>query len=286
MMTGVGAVCDDRSMTQSDPATLILARYGALSFTPPAEVAPGLAAVLDRRVTRRYLKDAVPEPLLQTLLAAAQSAPSKSDLQQYSIIVLQRPEKIAAIADWIGSMPWIKDAPVLLLFCGDMRRGQKLCELHGREHANNNIDTFVNCTADAALAMAHMILAADAAGLGTCPISYVRNHVEKIGPMLGLPKGVFPVAGLTLGWPAARNERSPRLPQSVVVHRERYDDDGLPAAVSGYDALRAPAKPRYAEIHGPKVEGCLWSENAARQLSVPERMGLSVWLKSRGIDLA
>jgi nitroreductase/FMN reductase [NAD(P)H] len=242
--------------------------------------------VLDRRVTRRYRPDPIPEPLLQTLLAAAQSAPSKSDLQQYSIILLQDPARIARIADWIGSMPWIKDAPCLLLFCGDIRRGQQVAKLHGREHANNNIDTFINATADAALAMAHLILAAEGAGLGTCPISYVRNHVEKIGPLCGLPKGVFPVAGLTLGWPVARNAPSPRLPQNLVVHRERYDDSGLEHALPAYDALRPPGKPRYPEIHGPAPEGCRWGDNVARQLSVPERFGLSVWLKSRGIDLA
>ncbi len=277
-------------MSQSNavpsPAALIRARYGGDAFAPPAEIAPGLATVLDRRVTRRYRPEPIPEPLLQTLLAAAQSAPSKSDLQQYSIILLQDPARIARIADWIGSMPWIKQAPAFLLFCGDIRRGQQVCALRGREHANNNIDTFVNATADAALAMAHLILAAEAAGLGTCPISYVRNHVEKIGPLCGLPEGVFPLAGLTLGWPEARNHPSPRLPQNLVVHRERYDDGGLAAALPGYDALRPPGAPRYPEIHGPAPEGCRWSENMARQLSVPERFGLSVWLKSRGIDLA
>ena len=273
------------------PDELIRGRYGikpdaSPPFAPPNEIPAGLAAILDRRVTRRYRSEPVPEPLLATLLAAAQSAPSKSDLQQYSILLLQDSVKIAAIADWIGSMPWIKQAPVFLLFCGDIRRGRRVCAIHGREHANDNVDTFVNATADAALAMAHMILAADAAGLGTCPISYVRNHVEKIAPMVGLPKGVFPVAGLTLGWPEGpRNWLSPRLPQHLVVHRERYDDSGLEAALPAYDAARPPAKPRYPEIHGPKPEGCGWSENAARQLSVPERFGLRSWLRLQGLSL-
>lgn len=228
----------------------------------------------------------MPEPLLRTLLAAAQSAPSKSDLQQYAIIVLQDPAKIAAIARWIGGMDWIAEAPVFLLFCGDIRRGRRVCAIHGRAHANDNVDTFINATADASLAMGSMILAAEAAGLGTCPISYVRNHVEKIGPMCGLPEGVFPVAGLTLGWPEGnRNWLSPRLPQQLVVHRETYDDSALEAALPAYDAARPPARPRYPEIHGPKPEGCGWSENAARQLSVPERMGLRTWLKLRGLAL-
>ncbi|MDB5371734.1 MAG: hypothetical protein JWP04_376, partial [Belnapia sp.] len=90
-----------------DPEALIRGRYGIapdapLPFAPAAEVAPGLAALLDRRVTRRYGSAPVSEPLLQTILAGTQSAPSKSDLQQYSVIVIQDPAKIARIADWIG----------------------------------------------------------------------------------------------------------------------------------------------------------------------------------------
>jgi nitroreductase/FMN reductase [NAD(P)H] len=267
-----------------DAEDLIRARYGSLPFTP-AEIPPALALLLDRRVTRRYTPDEVPDALLDTVLAGAQSAPAKSDLQQFSIIVTRDARKIAAVADAIGTMPWIKEAPVLLLFCGDIRRGRQVCAVHGRAHANDSIDTFLNASADAALAMGFCIMAAEAAGLGTCPISYVRGNLPLVAELFGLPEGVFPVAGLTLGWPAARNATSPRLPPSVVVHRERYDDSGLAAALPGYDALRPPGKPRYPEVHGPKPEGCTWSENAARQLSVPERANFRAWLASRGINL-
>ena len=267
-----------------DAEALIRARYGALPFAP-AEIPPALALLLDRRVTRRYRPEEVPDALLDTVLAGAQSAPAKSDLQQYSIIVTRDAAKIVAVADAIGTMPWIKDAPVLLLFCGDIRRGRQLCAIQGRRHANDSVDTFLNASVDAALAMAFCIMAAEAAGLGTCPISYVRNHLDMIGSLFGLPDGVFPVAGLTLGVPAARNEVSPRLPPSVVVHRERYDDSGFTAALPAYDALRPPGKPRYPEVHGPKPEGCRWSENAARQLSVPERANFRAWLATKGIHL-
>jgi nitroreductase/FMN reductase [NAD(P)H] len=263
---------------------LIRARYGSLPFMPPALPA-GLAALLGRSVTRRYMAEAVPDALLDAVLAGAQSAPAKSDLQQYSILVTRSPEKIAAVADAIGTMPWIKEAPVLLLFCGDIRRGRLVCAQHGRAHANDSIDTFLNASADAALAMGFCIMAADAAGLGTCPISYVRNHLDLVAQLFGLPEGVFPVAGLTLGWPASRNATSPRLPQALVVHRETYDDSGLAAALPAYDALRPPGKPRYPEVHGPQLAGCRWSENAARQLSVPERAEFRAWLASRGINL-
>lgn len=268
-----------------DPKPLIEARYGHLPFDPPAEIPDALGALLDRRVTRRYRAEPVSDALLDTVLAAASSAPSKSDMQQWSVVVLRDPAKIAAIADWIGTMPWIKQAPVFLVFCADVRRGRDICDRAGREHANDNLDTVLNATVDAALAMGMTIAAADAAGLGTCPISYVRNHMEKVGPLLGLPKGVFPIAGLTLGVPEARNEPSARLPPSVTIHRDRYDASGEAQALSAYDARRERAKPRYPEIHGPAPEGCTWTENVARQLSVPERAGFRAWLRSRGFAL-
>jgi nitroreductase/FMN reductase [NAD(P)H] len=249
------------------------------------------AALLDRRVTRRYRAKPVLDPLLDTLLASAQSAPSKSDLQQYSVVVLRDAAKIKRIADWIGTMDWIATAPVLLVWCGDIRRGQRLCELHGMPHANNNLDTFLNTAVDCALAMGAFMVAADAAGLGTCPISYVRNHIERITPLLGLPPGVYPLAGLTVGWPEFRRPVSMRLPPSVVVHRERYDDSRLVDDLSAYDARRrgreplAPASLKNNDIYGPK-EGVCWSENAARQLSVPERFGFAAFLRTRGFDLA
>jgi nitroreductase/FMN reductase [NAD(P)H] len=267
-----------------DAEALIRARYGALPFAP-AETSPLLAAILDRRVTRRYRAEDVPDALLDTVLAGAQSAPAKSDLQQYSVLVTRDAGKIAAVADAIGSMPWIKEAPLLLLFCGDIRRGRQVAALHGRAHANDSVDTFLNASVDAALALGFCVMSAEAMGLGTCPISYVRNHLDLVAGLFGLPEGVFPVAGLTLGWPAARNPVSPRLPPSVVVHRERYDDSGLAAALPAYDALRPPAKPRYPEVHGAKPEGCAWSENAARQLSVPERANFRAWLATKDIHL-
>lgn len=276
-------------ISPTTPADLWTARFG----TEPRgwDIPPPLAPLLDRRVTRRYRPEPVAEPLLDALLAAAQSAPSKSDLQQYSVVVMRDPARIKRIADWIGTMPWIASAPVFLVWCADMRRGQLLCALHGMPHANNNLDTFLNTAVDCALAMAAFMAAAEAAGLGTCPISYVRSHIEKVTPLLGLPAGVFPVAGLTLGWPDGRRPTSMRLPPSVVVHRERYDDGALEPAVRAYDTRRharepvAPGSQKSRDVYPPR-EGVGWSENLARQLSVPERFGFAAYLKTRGFDLA
>ncbi len=275
----------------SNGADLLAARYGQASRNTGYEMPAAVAALLDRRVTRKYRADPVEDGLLDTLLACAQSAPSKSDLQQYSVVVMRDPARIKRIADWIGTMDWIASAPVFLVWCGDMRRGQRVCDMHSIPHANNNLDTFMNTAVDCALAMAQFMAAADAAGLGTCPISYLRSHIERVTPLLGLPAGVFPVAGLTVGWPEARRHTSMRLPASVVVHRERYDDSRLAAGVSAYDEARRAREPIHPDglknhdIYGPRDNGT-WSLNVARQLSVPERFGFSAYLKTRGFDLA
>jgi len=273
----------------ADGAALLQARFGI--DCPGVDVPDAIAPLLDRRVTRRYRDEPVPNSLLDALLAAAQSAPAKSDLQQYSVVVMRDPARIKRIADWIGRMDWIASAPVFLVWCGDMRRGQRLCDLHNMPHANNNLDTFLNTAVDCSLAMGHFMAAAEAAGLGTCPISYVRSHIEKVTPLLGLPSGVYPVAGLTVGWPVFRRPVSMRLPPAVVVHRERYDDSNLQSDVQAYDERRRAREPVAAgslknnDVYQPR-DGVGWSENVARQLSVPERFGFAAYLKTRGFDLA
>ncbi len=273
----------------ADSQALLRARFGM--DLPGTEVPDTVAALLDRRVTRRYTDQAVPDSLLDALLAVAQSAPAKSDLQQFSIVAMRDKPRIKQIADWIGTMDWICSAPVFLVWCGDMRRGQRLCASHGMPHANNNLDTFLNTAVDCALAMSQFIAAAELAGLGTCPISYVRNHIERVSPLLGLPAGVYPVAGLTVGWPVFRRPVSMRLPPGVVVHRERYDDSGLDEAVKDYDQRRDARDPiatgsqKNSDIYPPR-NTVTWSENVARQLSVPERFGFSAYLRTKGFDLA
>ena len=273
----------------ADGQALLQARFG--TGMPGVEVPDAIAPLLDRRVVRRYTDRDVPDSLLDALLAAAQSAPAKSDLQQYSVVVMRDAPRIKQIADWIGTMDWIATAPVFLIWCGDMRRGQLLCDLHNMPHANNNLDTFLNTAVDCSLAMAQFMAAADAVGLGTCPISYVRSHIERVSPLLGLPNGVYPVAGLTVGWPVFRRPVSMRLPPSIVVHRERYDDVQLENDIMTYDERRRDRDPVAAsglknnDVYPPR-DGVGWSENAARQLSVPERFGFAAYLRTKGFDLA
>lgn len=270
---------------------LFMARFGLKSRHEDTDLRldEPVARMIGRRVCRKYGREAVSEGLLETLLAAAQSAPAKSDLQQFSIIVTDRDQQ-RRITDLIGSMPWIADAPCFLVFCADMRRGQRVAEIRGRGHVNNTLDTFMNATVDAALAMMAFIAAADFKGLGTCPISAVRAVIKEVTDILELPKGVFPVAGLTVGYPADDGKFSLRLPPSVVVHHGRYDDGNLETELRAYDARRnrvqpvLPEKQLHKDAFGVS-DDYGWSESTARRLAKRERDDFGAFIRGHGFDL-
>ena len=131
---------------------------------------------------------------------------------------MRDPAKRAAIGALFPAMPWIGNAPVFFVFLGDARRLQRIGELRGKPVRNGTLEGFFNASIDAALAMQTMILCAESAGLGVCPISVIRNEVDKVAAILGLPDLVFPVAGLCLGYPQAEGYVSLRLPRRVTTH--------------------------------------------------------------------
>ena len=270
---------------------LIQNRFGIGSDAPQDSVTEGLIGdILTRRSFRRYLDREVSEDLRKLLLACAQSASSKSDLQQYSIIDIQEQSAKDDLAV-LSSSPFIVKAPVVLVFCGDIRRVQRISKLRGFSYAQNTLDNFMNAAVDAALAMQTYILAAESLGLGCCPISHVRNILDKVRDLLHLPEGVFPMAGLTAGWPGEERDVTLRLPPSVVVHQNTYNDNAFAEEIDNYDQRRHERRqiPESSYLHTdefdpPEFYG--WSENIARRLAKPSNLkGLRTFLESHGFEL-
>lgn len=247
-----------------------------------------LARLLEHRSHRKYLPQPVTPELLQLLYACALSAPSKSDLQQADIVHVVDAAKRKAIADLIPDMPWVRNAPVFLVFCGNNRRIRQVAELRGKPFANDHLDAFMNSAVDAGIVMTTFIHAAAAAGLGCCPISSVRNHAQTISGLLALPDWVFPVAGLCMGYPVATGVITPRLPLEVTVHSDHFDETGIADKIEGYDRRRAArlpyAKQRSVERYG-KSEFYGWSEDKARQYSTPERADFGAFIRNKRFNL-
>lgn len=261
---------------------------GALAVDLPAAAAAALSRILDRRSYRKFADKPVDGPLRTALLACSQSASAKSDLQQYSIIDLHDPAKKAALAG-LCDTAWMADAPVLLVFCGDLNRARQIGEMRGHTHVQDTLDSFFNATVDAALALQSYILAAEAAGLGCCCVSQVRKRLPETAALLGLPPGVFPIAGLGAGWPGEPRDVVLRLPPEAVVHRDTYDDGGLAGTIDGYDRRRHAARPIPAQFKPEtfgEAEFYGWSENQSRRLAQQSDLaGLRAFLETHGFAL-
>ena len=268
---------------------VLKARFGS---APALSEAPRgvdvLADMADRRVMRRYLDRPVDPALLETLCAVALSAPSKSDLQQADIVIVSdkgQREKLEAL---LPDNPWVKAAPVFLVFCGNNRRHRLLFEWRGRPFVNDYLDPFFNAAVDTGIVLATFVAAADRAGLGSCPISAIRNHAAEVSDILGLPQHVFPVAALGVGWPSFEGVMSPRLGLDITIHRDRYDERSLKDKIAAYDVRREAVQPyktqRYVDKFGQNATYG-WSEDKARQYSVPERADFGAFVRRKGFKL-
>ena len=101
-----------------------------------------LRQVLMRRTHRRYSERPVPDALIRLLLGTASSASSKSDFQQASVIWVKDRGRRDRVAALVPDMPWIGNAPVFLVFCGDARRLERIGELRGHPQHDGNSKGF------------------------------------------------------------------------------------------------------------------------------------------------
>ena len=96
--------------------------------------------------------------------------------------------------------------------------------------------------------------------------------------MLELPKGVYPVFGLCLGYPNQDPEIKPRLPLSVVIKKEVYNEEGDKEVIEGYDeVIREYYRTRTGGGHGIS-----WSEQVAILLGEKSRPHMKGFLAEKG----
>ncbi len=279
----------DRNAVASEIQQALAERFGAdLHVDPELPGLDLLATIAGHRSHRIYADRSIEPDLLRLLCACALSAPSKSDLQQADIVQVADPDLRNTIADLLPDQPWIRAAPVFLIFSGNNRRLRQLSELREKTFANDHLDAFMNAAVDAGIALATFVRAAAAVGVGCCPISTVRNHAATVSQLLALPDWVFPVAGLCVGYPAAEGQISPRLPLDVTVHVDRFDESTLTERIEAYDRRRAALQP-YAQQRSPELYGTLaeygWSEDKARQYSRPERADFGAFIREKRFRL-
>lgn len=232
-------------MDSITPASAGKAEALALRYGPDAVPAAGpwsdaIALLLSHRSVRGYRADALPEGTLETLVAAAQSAATSSNLQTWSVVAVSDPGvrgKLAAIA---GGQKHIEQCPLFLVWLADLSRLGRIAEAEGRTlEGLPYLETFLVASIDAALAAQNAVVAAESLGLSTVYIGALRNDTQAVAGLLELPPGAVGVFGLCVGYaqPAAAGEVKPRLPQPGVLHHGTYGIGDERAQRAAYDRL-------------------------------------------------
>src|SRR5215510_5136463 len=282
---------------KADTLACIERRFGARAdsgaeIEGPRTWPQAWADLAGRGSCRAFTPQEVAPELIELLCALALSSPSKSDLQQRDIVIIEDAQIRGAIDHLLATgrlaQAWIPGAPALLIFCGNNRRQRQLHAWRGKPFANDHLDAFFNAAVDAGIALSAFVIAAEAAGLGCAPISAIRNHAEEVSELLALPAHVFPVGGLALGWPARPPRLSMRLPVAATVHRNHFEDSQIREAIEAYDIRRDREQPLQSQ-RGVDSFGVAdfygWSEDKVRQYARPERADWGAFVRAKGFCL-
>jgi nitroreductase len=244
-----------------------------------------LETILGHRSIRSFSDKPLPDGVVELLAAAAQSAPSTSNLQAFSMIAVQDVARKSRLSKLAAHQRHVAQAPLLLMFVADLGRLRRLAgDLDEPSDGLDYTESFLVAVADAAFAAQNCLIAAESIGLGGCYIGAMRNHPQQVAEELGLPDGAFVTFGMTIGYPDPQvvTGVKPRLPQSIVLHREQYVRADA-AEIAAYDeTLRAF---RLDQL----MSDIAWSRQATGRVRAPESlMGRHVLreiLQSRGFGL-
>lgn len=194
-----------------------------------------LDAILNRATVRSYLDKDVPDEVIEKLARAAQQAPFTG--QMYAFIYTRDKEKKEILAKHLGRH--LAQAPAFILFCMDFRKLEKFIAYKGRENKSGQVQMLFLGIQDVAYAAANMITAAEAMGLGTCFFGGAPMIAPLLTEMFKLPDRVYPVVGMSLGYPAVKPGPRPRIPTWCVLFKDEYHDlteDEVAQALSVMDA--------------------------------------------------
>lgn len=257
-------------LIMTNPIELLRSRYGEIPFNPEIEWNDSLTALLSHRSIRSYLSDPLPAGTLELLIAAAQSASTSSNLQTWSVVAVEDPERKEELSKLAGNQAHIKQVPLFLVWLADLARLSYVADSRGISHdALEYLEMFVMATVDTALAAQNAAVAAESLGLGTVYIGGIRNRPQEVAEILNLPSSVYAVFGLCVGYPNPEVEAAikPRLPQSAVLHRETYKLSEQEEAIAHYNEI---IKEFYTE-QKMNVPGD-WSEHSAQRIATVESL--------------
>ncbi len=174
-----------------------------------------------QRAIRRFTGQDVDDALVGRILRAATRAPSARNVQPWRFIVVREratKQQLGAIFDELGARlygqgapdrtPW-EEVPVLIVVCSEYAFGEGEAAMAA-------------LGASIYPAVQNLLLAAEAAGLGTVLTTRWKAREAQLRPILGLPDNMAVHAIIPMGWPDRRYGKNRRRPVEEVTYRERF----------------------------------------------------------------
>ena len=253
--------------------------------TLSAPITSDTIETLNNRVSVRDFTDRpVEDATVDAILQAAFRAPTSSNIQAYSVLIVRDQAVKDKLAPVTGNQQHVIKTPVFLAFCADLTRIEDAFKRHGHTLDNNNLEFGLVSSVDAALVGMSAYVAADSLGLKGVMIGAVRNDAVKTAEILGLPQRVYCLFGMCLGWPGDVPDQKPRMDYGAMVHYDQYGNQGAHsdkhAVVDRYDAQLAA----HYEGQGKPTAPDSWSHEVDAKFSGGIRQGLREQLKQRGFD--
>ena len=215
--------------------------------------------IMKRRSVRNFKDQEIPEHILEELLDAANNAPSGGNIQPISVIMVKEALARKELSEFVGSQPWVKNAPLSFIFCIDFYRIKKWASLFETDFKGEKaFPHFLIAYADLMCSAQNVVILAESHGLGSVYIGTILDAIDKARAYFTIPEYVLPIMVLSIGYPKSVPKNVPKLKRDVIVHREKYrelsDDQIKKAFEDKYGSFDENVKKYIQRIYVEAVE--------------------------------
>jgi len=179
--------------------------------------------MMKRRSVRIFKDQEIPESMIDQLMDVVNNAPSGGNIQPLSIILVRTSDGKEKLAQLAGGQPWVRKAPLSMIFCLDFYRIKKWAEMcqtdfRGEKALNHVLIAY----ADLMVAAHNVVILAESFGLGSVYIGSIQHEIDETRIFFEIPEYVLPMMVLSIGYPKSIPQSIPKLKKEVIVHQEKY----------------------------------------------------------------
>lgn len=234
----------------------------------------------NHRSVRNYQDQSIEPSIIQNIIECGQAASSSSFLQSYSIIEITDPKLRHIIAEIAGNQSYVVSAPCFFIFCADLKRAHHCCQSHQTAPTLGYVEQLITASLDVAIMAQNMAVAAEAQGLGICYIGGIRNNPQTLCQHLRIPKHVYPVFGMCIGYPATLEPKKPRLPMDLIFSTNTYPESPNTDLLRDYDQTMMDYY--QSRTNNPKSQP--WTQSVSQHFSKPVRSHMLDFLNKQGFN--